>query len=227
MENVADALKMAGAALLFVLAFSITIMLFTKARQTTDAVVDNLKLTDFMQTVEGLDKNETREVGIETIIPTLYRYGQSDDNFRIRILDENGSELQVFDAGIESLVHNGLKTNNTTDQETQKYYAYLNKCYNTQGKTAYMFGAPWVNQSENLYKLERINAYIYGTKCTHMPGVDYTTNRGVLIKYKESKFTESYLEYRTSGRVYTDDYGEEIVLQHPETKVIITYKLIK
>ena len=40
MENAADALKMAGAVLLFVLALSIIIPFFSQARQTTDIILD-------------------------------------------------------------------------------------------------------------------------------------------------------------------------------------------
>lgn len=225
MENITDALKMAGAAMLFIIAFSITIMLFTKARQTTDAVLDNLKLSDFFPKVEALEENTTREVGIETIIPTLYRYCQADDNIRIRILDTDGNELQVFDQEIESLVLKGLedKTGDT------KYYNYLKNLYDTPTEKAYMFGAPWADQNKQYY-LERINAYIYGTKTEHMRNVDYTQTpyrNAILTNYKDKKFEESYLEYRTNGIVYTDNYGEEIVMQHAETKVIITYRLKK
>ena len=40
MENAADALKMAGAVLIFVLALSIIIPFFTQVKQTTDIILD-------------------------------------------------------------------------------------------------------------------------------------------------------------------------------------------
>ena len=40
MENAADAIKMAGAVLLFVLALSIVIPFFSQARETTDLILD-------------------------------------------------------------------------------------------------------------------------------------------------------------------------------------------
>ena len=49
MENAVDALKMGAAALFFVLAFSITMLLFNQAKTTTEAVLDNLKLKNFLQ----------------------------------------------------------------------------------------------------------------------------------------------------------------------------------
>ena len=146
MENAVDALKMAGAAMLFVLAFSIAMFMFSKARTTTDAVLDNLKLEDYFSRVEPLKGNETRKVGIESIIPTLYRYCQSDDNIMIRIIDENGEDLQIFDKNIESIAHNQFEASNPEDQA---YYDRLKTLYGDSNKKAYLFGAPWDNKNLN------------------------------------------------------------------------------
>ena len=214
MENAVDALKMAGAALLFIIAFSISMMLFSKARESTDAVLDNLKIKDFFPKVESLNNNTTRKVGIETIIPTLYRYAQSDDNIRIRILNETGQELQVFDQEIESIVRLGSPSN--------EYETYISQQYNNPARPAYMFQAPWQGQVSQ-YRLERINAYINGTSASHMPNVNYASNN--LKTHRDRLFEESYLEYRTSGQVYTDELGEEIVTIPASTKIVITYKI--
>ncbi len=91
MENVSDALKIAGAAMIFVLAFTISMILFSKAKQTADAVLTNIQLNKFVPKIESLDRNVTRIVGIETVIPSIYRYCQEDDNIRIRICKKNDS----------------------------------------------------------------------------------------------------------------------------------------
>lgn len=78
-ENIADALKMAGSVLLFVMGLSIAILYFSQARETIDAVLsysDRESLTIennprfYYLSAEG-DTN--RYVGKETIIPALYR----------------------------------------------------------------------------------------------------------------------------------------------------------
>ncbi len=223
MENAVDALKMAGAAMLFVLAFSIAMFMFSKARTTTDVVLDNLKLEDYFSRVEPLKGNETRKVGIESIIPTLYRYCQSDDNIMIRIIDENGEDLQIFDKNIESIAHNQFEASNPEDQT---YYNRLKALYGDSNKKAYLFGAPWDNKNLNPYYIERINSYIYGIESEHMPSLSTKYQSNNLIKYQDREFIESYLEYRTSGHVQTDEYGEEITLVPASTKIIITYTLI-
>lgn len=78
MENAVEALKMAGSVLLFVMALSIAMLSFTQARTAIDTLV---KYSDReYSTIEDNDRfyyrksNETeRYVGIETIIPTIYR----------------------------------------------------------------------------------------------------------------------------------------------------------
>jgi hypothetical protein len=75
MENVADALKMAGAVLIFVLALSIAIVSFGQVRETADIILDYRDRETVY--IDGSLYYETtgteRTVGIETIIPAIYR----------------------------------------------------------------------------------------------------------------------------------------------------------
>ena len=57
MENAVDAMKMAGAAMLFILAFSITMIMFGKCRATADTVMDHLQINLFMQGINGNENN--------------------------------------------------------------------------------------------------------------------------------------------------------------------------
>lgn len=75
MENAADALKMAAAVLIFVLAISIAILSFGQVRQTADTVL-NYKDRE----TEYIDGNyyykasgTERSVSLETVIPTVFR----------------------------------------------------------------------------------------------------------------------------------------------------------
>lgn len=223
MENITDALKMGAAALIFIIAFSVTMVMFSQARQTTDKIVGRLNSRDYLPKVESLgEANLTRIVGIETVIPTIYRYFQSDDDIQIRIVKDN-ELLQVFDANIESLAPFSLE--NAT-AENKAYYDKLADQFDDSNKEAYLFGAPWKNQN-TIYYLDRINSYIYGKKSKYFDEVDYSSKE-YLMKYADStkyEFEESYLEYRTDGEVSIDEYGEEIVTRPASTKVIITYTI--
>lgn len=75
MENAADALKMAGAVLLFVLALSIIIPLFSQARQTADMILD-IRDRETVYINGDLYYKATgteRQVGWETVLPTIMR----------------------------------------------------------------------------------------------------------------------------------------------------------
>lgn len=75
MENAVEALKMAGAVLLFVLAISVAIVSFGQARETADTILD-YKDRETVYIDGNLYYQATgteRTVGLETIIPTIYR----------------------------------------------------------------------------------------------------------------------------------------------------------
>lgn len=73
MENAADALKMAAAVLIFVLAISVAMYGFTKARQAATAVISNSDKSVYYD-AENTDIVDERIVGIEAVIPAIYSY---------------------------------------------------------------------------------------------------------------------------------------------------------
>ena len=78
MENAADALKMAAAVLIFVLALSISINAFSEARQASDIILQyNDREYEYTYVEENKDDEGNvlteRIVGIESIIPSIYK----------------------------------------------------------------------------------------------------------------------------------------------------------
>lgn len=72
MENAAEALQMAAAVLVFILALSITIGCFGVARATSQTVIEYSD-REFDYTYVTPSLSATREVNVETIIPTIYK----------------------------------------------------------------------------------------------------------------------------------------------------------
>ena len=87
MENAIEALKMAAAVLVFVMALGISISSFSQARQTADTVIRYSDRESVTQYIEN-ESETTRIVSVETIIPTLYRI--FDENYRV--VFESGTE---------------------------------------------------------------------------------------------------------------------------------------
>ena len=81
MENAVEALKMGFAVLVLIVALSLAIFSFTKVRETTDAITSEADIKEYYQQLSlgdtGVSSNNAlsnRIVGVETVIPTLYRY---------------------------------------------------------------------------------------------------------------------------------------------------------
>lgn len=77
MENAAEALKMAGAVLLFVLALSIIILAFGQVRQSADTIIEykdrETFYIDSSYYYENGEKKSERVVSLETIIQSVFR----------------------------------------------------------------------------------------------------------------------------------------------------------
>lgn len=74
MENAAEALKIAGSMLMFIIALTVGIASFGQVRQAADSALYDLD--EEMMYVDGeyyYTETATRQVGIETVIPTVSR----------------------------------------------------------------------------------------------------------------------------------------------------------
>ena len=96
MENAADALKMAGSVLIFILALSLIVPLFTQARVTSDAIMQYVDRQgqaegageegeDLFYYIGNEDAEKFRYVGIETVIPTIYQ--SLNEDFKVVFCD--------------------------------------------------------------------------------------------------------------------------------------------
>ena len=95
MENAADALKMAAAVLIFVLALSISINAFGEARKASQIILDyNDREYDYTYVEENKDDDgnilEERIVGLETIVPSIYRAYK--ENYKIVFKFNNNTD---------------------------------------------------------------------------------------------------------------------------------------
>ena len=101
MEDVAKALEMAAAMLIFIIAISIAFFVINKAKSTSDIVFAASDVSTFYEYVSednAPNAEITREVSTETIIPTLYRY----NNEPLRIIITDGNKIvQVFDTAMD------------------------------------------------------------------------------------------------------------------------------
>ncbi len=110
MENAADALKMAAAVLVFVIALGIGISSFSQARTAADTLISYTDRDSVTQYAEDIG-TKTRFVGKETIIPTIYRAYK--ENYKIFFYNSDGTPIQLY-----TRIRNGVRESvNSIDLE--------------------------------------------------------------------------------------------------------------
>ena len=95
MENAMDALKIAAGVLMFVLALTISISCFSKANESVTAIV-NMRDRDTKIIYDNIKPSNslTRIVGIETIVPTMYK--TYEENIEIYFKDASGNSMPIY-----------------------------------------------------------------------------------------------------------------------------------
>ena len=132
MENAADALKMAAAILIFIIAIASSFSLFGTAKQTADSIIGMRDKQAYLEAAEldngilytsssaikgnnaedeitteyvsGVTKNGDRVVGIDDVISTIYRYAK--EKYGVTIVQEDGKVLARFSTATESRIAN-------------------------------------------------------------------------------------------------------------------------
>ena len=208
MENAADALKMAGAVLLFVLAVSVAIVSFGQVRETADTILD-YKDRETVYIDGNLYYKTTgteRTVGLETVIPTIYRAYLENYKVVFEGLDSpiytmklsNGNEIKKYTLDLETKI--------SSDSNQNIYNVAL---ANDEQKSEFLCGILYrdftksgtQDKFEKKYNIE-------------LPGDDIS----LINRLKGKKITE-YL-----GVYYQND-NENVPDVNKTEKRIITYKI--
>lgn len=227
MENVTRALILAFSMIMFVVSFSFSMFLINKLTTTSKILLETITTTNYYDNIEFENDSEdkfpgTRKVGIDTIIPVLYRY--SKENYAVKILDDSGNIIQVFDLSLENKVHDAEGDSTVPDTDTKNL---KNSIYNDKTKDAYLSGAPWVGNSEHIKA--RIDYFLNGTSgYINNVLVDYS-GKGFIAKYSGRIFEESFVEYAYEGETISTENGLETITGSTQenSKIIITYKLLR
>jgi len=223
MENAVDALKIAFAMLVFVLAITLTFSVVGQARQTSDIILQAHEIEHSYEYTTAEDYNTTKEriVGFETIIPTIYRYAK--EQYAVTIIGTDGVPIVRFDLYTEGFMGNWNDILKKMDENAEAKAQYeevkerlektqyvsvedLNDLYavTREGKTTTnnkkINAAPWTGSSDNEI-IKRINC--------DMSGEEYIRNNVTykgknLMQYKDKKFIEKFIEVQTSGETIID-----------------------
>lgn len=211
MEDAVDALKMAFSVFVFILALAIVFAMFSQAREVSDIVISKTDNTYFTQYSLADEENTNgRIVGIETIIPTLYRYYK--EKFSIDVITHKEEYQKAY--------------NEKLDEETERIvYGRVKGLYD---KYEYLYpnGVSWLGRP-NVDIQNRVNAYIAG-KADRVNGIllaKYGENYKNLKSYKNRRFMETFIQKNNGAKKYEGEDGSTIYLIEGTTKLYITYEL--
>lgn len=190
MENIADALKMAVAVLIFVIALGISISSFSQAKQTAQTLLDYTDREYDMQYISNVTNTE-RVVGIETIIPTIYRAYK--ENYKVFFYNSDGQPLKLY-----SKRENGIMLDiNYIDLEQETVGSDRNK---DNFIMALLYGNKAKLKADDGTEID-FNEFVEDLKRNNS-GISLNTN-GIYDTIKENKFVEKF------GVYYQEDLKNE------------------
>lgn len=197
MENAVDALKIAFGVFVFTMALSLSIYMFTMARETSDIVLQSSDVTALMEYIEASDMiGEDRIVGLETIIPTLYKYYK--ENYTVIFLKSDGTPLELYETQTNPTLWSPGYTNKyyddnqdlkicsfDVDEETRRREPWTgNTNYYKQNLDMFLSGGTFIAPSGNGMNYNYSSARVNGWG-----------NNSFIDEYKDSQFRESLGEY--------------------------------
>lgn len=225
MENATDALKMAFAVIVFVMALTIAVMMFSQLNQVSKLVVSSSDITRYYEYEIATDEEQARIVGLETIIPTLYKYYK--ENYTVLFLDEDGTPLSLY----ESQTNKDLWSENgsigkyyTTDENKYTIYDQKPVCAFDVDEEITRH-EPWTGSLSD-YK-ENIDAFLNGGTFYYKSGGTDSAGRkgykyiGFINTYKNRKFKETLGEYKYNSTNDKNTENTSSLLKNRKKRVII------
>ena len=233
MENVSHALYIVFAVMIFVLAISVAMFSFNKVKSTADIVLyteDETNYYDYIQVNNKADEN--RIVGLETIIPTLYKYYK--ENYTVVFKKGNyntttgeftnwnympimpkplGSQADTVKSHWQTSYANLIKKKYGTDAYNNFINQYDIFSFDLDEET--LRHEPWTGSYDRIknnldcfltgktYKNPNNNSdYINYAKSPLLSG-------GFIAKYKNKKFIETIAEYDYSSTQSIINNGQD------------------
>lgn len=214
MENAAEALKMAGAVLIFVLALSIIILSFNQVRETADIILDYRdRETMYIDGKYYYEASGTeRQVGLETVIPSIIR--AYTENYKVVFI---GLKAPIYKI---KLSDGTIVEKYSLDLETNQDSEYKNVILaNNEQKSEFLCGILYGDFSKmNGDNLAQKRSNFQNKFNISLDGCESIYNQINEINKSGKKITE-YL-----GVYYQDD-NENVPDVNKTEKRIITYKV--
>lgn len=216
MENAVDALKIAFAVLVFIMALSLTMYMFSEARATSDLVLHSSDISEYIEYKIAEAGTENREVGFETIIPTLYKYYK--ENYTVIFRKSSGAFMDIYETQTNPELWSKGYVNRYYDERDKEKVCSFDVNEETRRHE------PWVgNRTENKKMLD---IFIKGGtyKYTDSSGDHVIDFGNGLVKYRNKTFIENLGEYSYHTTNTEDDPDSTLIKENKKRVIIYTLK---
>lgn len=235
MENATHAIMMAFAIFVLIIALSVTMVSFTKAKETADIVINTKDESNYYEYQGATGKAaENRIISLETIIPTLYKYYK--ENYTV-VFKKGNYDYSTGD--ITSWEYMPVYETTANRNWQASYKNLMNRKYNVDEPSNQIFAfdldeetlrhEPWTGSYDRIKNnLDCFfNGKIYVNPNNNTNYINYSKSPlqtgGFIAKYKNAKFVETIAEYVYSSTQSTDSTISSLTKEKTKRMVIFTY----
>lgn len=235
MENATHAFFIAFAVMVFAIALTVSMVSFGKVRQTADLILYTEDETNYYEYIGAIGKAaENRIVGLETIIPTLYKYYK--ENYTV-VFKEGTYNYDTGDITNWKYLTIYKTTANRNWQAS--YKNLMKKKYGIDETESEIFSfdldeetlrhEPWTGSYDRIKNnLDCfLNGTIYINPNNNTNYIDYSKSPlqsgGFISKYKNAKFLETIEEYKYNSRQEEESTTGSLTKEKLKRMIIFTY----
>ena len=242
MENGSEALMMTFAVLVLIIALSVAMISFSNAKSAADSILYTKDETNYYEYIGAKGKaQENRIVGLETIIPTLYKYYK--ENYTVVFKQANYNEIDGTFSNEDFL--KVYDTSPTLSANWQASYKNLmSRKYGISNPTTKIFSfdldeetlrhEPWTGSYDKIHN--NLDCFLRGSKYYNPNNNSLYINygnygSGFVNKYRSKKFIETIQEYKYEAKDVNNGYNYQTNINSSSSKakskrmIIFTLKL--
>ena len=176
MENAVDALKIAFAIFIFVIAIALSFSVVGQVRATSEVILalnDKTNSYDYVANEDNNANNKERIVSFETILPTIYRYAK--EQYAVTIIKSDGTPIVRYDLYTEGFMNDWNTTLKNMNRTSYREIS-IDKFNEIRDRIAIV--DELIQEENPSWKHSIWNGIVIGTEGTYRTGTLYkVTNK--------------------------------------------------
>lgn len=233
MENATHALIMAFSVMVLIIALTVSIVAFTNAKSAADAILYTKDETNYYEYQGSKGKAaENRIVGLETVIPTLYKYYK--ENYTVVFKKGNYNETTGEFSNWEYMP---VYTTTANRNWQNSYNELMEKKYNIDNPTNKIFSfdldeetlrhEPWTGSNDRIKNnldcfLSGLTYYNPNNNSKYIEYQNVVGLGGFTETYKTNKFVETIQEYNYNSSQSQNTTISSLTKEKSKRMVIFT-----